>query len=383
MRDYCSGCGESYLLENMNDCECGRSLCYRCLQTHQQESGHQSRSERERGWQQDPVDMRGIFCAAVTQRIFDRMDAEPAVQDFACRTSQQVFTGRMVFQAKAQAERFFEFHLSFQEYQALLAQAGGNQQSAIEQYLDKQLALFIRRAIQWEMESMSKQTLFQSPWASWQACTDAAREDLSMIVEPHLGDAVLSTELQINTSQLPFYPQGQLISYHDPNWPQPSLTLYLLQITSEQDKPRYYTLNGLSAPIHDANRITEMRLTEETVLAYLHFFCFFVQGGEGPFYMIAEADDSLLPSALWNFLPVEKEDGMSLKQFFRPPVIKKVGALGEFYCSCFVFYDSALFIADFIVQPDGMIEMESDESIYADLPFQLKQPLSMSDRSKA
>lgn len=40
MRDFCSGCGETFLDENMDNCNCGRSLCYACMAIHKQESGH-------------------------------------------------------------------------------------------------------------------------------------------------------------------------------------------------------------------------------------------------------------------------------------------------------------------------------------------------------
>ena len=45
-------------------------------------------------------------------------------------------------------------------------------------------------------------------------------------------------------------------------------------------------------------------------------------------------------------------------------------------CNAVVFYSNALFIANFAVQPSGMIEMLDDEPIAADLPVKVDCPVS-------
>ena len=49
---------------------------------------------------------------------------------------------------------------------------------------------------------------------------------------------------------------------------------------------------------------------------------------------------------------------------------------GFFLCDGVVFYSNALFIANFAIQPSGMIEMLDDEPIAADLPVKVDSPIS-------
>lgn len=49
---------------------------------------------------------------------------------------------------------------------------------------------------------------------------------------------------------------------------------------------------------------------------------------------------------------------------------------GHFLCDAVVYYSNALFIANFAVQPTGMIEMLSDEPIAADLPVKVDAPVA-------
>ncbi|MBI1355072.1 MAG: hypothetical protein GC160_12055 [Acidobacteria bacterium] len=61
MRETCSGCGETFLDENITECgACGRTLCYHCLGPHQQQTGHR---------EPDPRSLRGRFNADVRQRL--------------------------------------------------------------------------------------------------------------------------------------------------------------------------------------------------------------------------------------------------------------------------------------------------------------------------
>jgi hypothetical protein len=45
-------------------------------------------------------------------------------------------------------------------------------------------------------------------------------------------------------------------------------------------------------------------------------------------------------------------------------------------CDAVVYYSNALFIANFAVQPSGMIEMLNDEPIAADLPVKVDAPVA-------
>jgi hypothetical protein len=49
---------------------------------------------------------------------------------------------------------------------------------------------------------------------------------------------------------------------------------------------------------------------------------------------------------------------------------------GHMLCDAVVFYSNALFIANFAVQPTGMIEMLDDEPIAAELPTKVETPIT-------
>ena len=49
---------------------------------------------------------------------------------------------------------------------------------------------------------------------------------------------------------------------------------------------------------------------------------------------------------------------------------------GNWMCDAVVYYSNALFIANFSVQPSGMIEMLDDEPIAADLPIKIDAPVA-------
>jgi hypothetical protein len=48
MREYCTGCGDSFKYEDLDTCQCSRSLCWRCMAEHKQATGHSNESDKGR-----------------------------------------------------------------------------------------------------------------------------------------------------------------------------------------------------------------------------------------------------------------------------------------------------------------------------------------------
>ncbi|CAN0244698.1 unnamed protein product, partial [Chrysoparadoxa australica] len=90
--------------------------------------------------------------------------------------------------------------------------------------------------------------------------------------------------------QLPFYDSVALISVR--NNELDALNTRLFYLT---DQGNLFRLNGTSPPIHEVNAKAPVKINEENVLDYLRFFCYFVRGEEGPFYIAEQADDPILP----------------------------------------------------------------------------------------
>ena len=60
----------------------------------------------------------------------------------------------------------------------------------------------------------------------------------------------------------------------------------------------------------------------------------------------------------------------------RPASFEGMDDNGAYLCDAVVFYSNAIFIANFAVQPTGMLEMLDDEPIAADLPGKIDARLA-------
>ena len=176
---------------------------------------------------------------------------------------------------------------------------------------------------------------------------------------------VSAESTQVEWRMLPFYDQVALIRVKDPNWTNQKLTIYYLT-----DQGNLFRLNGTSPPIHEVNAKAPIKVTEENVLEYLRFFCFFVRGEEGPFYVAESMEDSNMPTDM------DETTRSVIEGTIRPATFEGVNEQGHYLCDAVVFYSNALFIANFAVQPTGMIEMLDDEPIAADLPTKVDTPVS-------
>lgn len=185
-------------------------------------------------------------------------------------------------------------------------------------------------------------------------------------INPIDGKYKVSAEsTQVHWRMLPFYETVALVRVHDPNWVNKKLKVYYLT-----DQGNLYRLNGTSPPIHEVNAKAPIKVTEENVLDYLEFFCFFVRGEEGPFYIAQSMEDPNMPADM------DDTTRSVIEGTIRPPSYEGKNDQGHYLCDAVVFYSNALFIANFAVQPSGMIEMLDDEPIAADLPVKVEVPVS-------
>lgn len=170
---------------------------------------------------------------------------------------------------------------------------------------------------------------------------------------------------QVQWRMLPFYETVALIRVKDPNWIDPNLEIYYLT-----DQGNLFRLNGTSPPIHEVNAKAPVKINEENVLEYLRFFCFFVRGEEGPFYIAESMEDPNMPTDM------DDTTRSVIEGTIRPASLEGVNEQKHLLCDAVVFYSNALFIANFAVQQTGMIEMLDDEPIAADLPVKIEKPVA-------
>jgi len=182
-----------------------------------------------------------------------------------------------------------------------------------------------------------------------------------------IGDATVITQ-----RVLPFYEDQRLIQLSDPRWQPASLRFYYLL-----SGDKLLRLDGSSNPIHAANEDNAIRLDDGNVVFYLSFFCFFVRGDEGPFLIIDDLENPYLP-AFTAGCGEQGADGpgRELCERFRAPRAFGKDTEGNWRWSALVYYSNAIFAADFVISPKGLIEMKNDIPLLTELPARIDAPIA-------
>jgi hypothetical protein len=172
--------------------------------------------------------------------------------------------------------------------------------------------------------------------------------------------------------ELPFYSGVTLLRLRDPAWRPDTVRVYYLRTRAG----RLFRLNGSSAPLHDVNEEARLSLDQSSALEYLRFFCFFVHGDEGPFYIVHRREDPYLPEGFWQAGKDAAGQGSRLEDVFRPPRVYGEDDDGQLRVGALVYYGTAVFLADFLVTRGGLIEMVDDIPLGASgLPARSYAPL--------
>lgn len=200
----------------------------------------------------------------------------------------------------------------------------------------------------------------------WLPISDTELVELLDAVGP-VGDEheVHPSTTQAEKRLLPFYEGVMLIRIKEPAWQPRNLFIYYLK-----HEGQLYWLNGTSPPIHDLNTHDVLRLNEGTVLDYLRFFNFFVRGEEGPFLVAESMEDTYVPK------DIDANTRTALMNCVRPAHLEGQNENGDWICDATIYYSNAVFMANFVIKQDGLVEMLDDEPILADLPIKVFAPVS-------
>lgn len=170
---------------------------------------------------------------------------------------------------------------------------------------------------------------------------------------------------KVSWRPLPFYERVVLIRVRDESWTPKNLNIYYLALDGA-----LFRLNGTSPPIHEVNAKAPIKLNEQNILDYLRFFCFFVRGEEGPFLIAETMDDPYVPRNM------DAQTRAAVEGTIRAASYEGKNDQGFYLCDGVVFYSNALFIANFAVQPGGMIEMLDDDPIATNLSVRVDAPIA-------
>lgn len=168
---------------------------------------------------------------------------------------------------------------------------------------------------------------------------------------------------QVAWRTLPFYPGIALIRVTDSGFIPSKLKVFYL---AKED--RLFRLNGESLPIHQMNELAPIQLTEDNVLDYIRFFCYFVRGEAGPFLVCEDINDPCIPK------------GSAKTTAAIAGVVREANYQGKDEADCYmadaiIFYGNALFQSNFRVEQSGMIEMLNDEAVTNELDIEPDLPL--------
>ncbi len=201
----------------------------------------------------------------------------------------------------------------------------------------------------------------------WVLVESSQRENLKEKLGSIDGKFEITNSTQITQLILPFYDNYKLLQLKDDKWEPKTLVLYYLIF-----KDDLVRLDGTSPPIHKINDDSPIKLTDENILFYLTYFCFFVRGDDGPFLIIDQLDNPYLPDK-----NASKESIPDLiKEIFRMPRAFGKNEQGHWQWSALVYYSNAVFGADFTTSPSGLIDMNDDNPIIADLPAKIDAPIA-------
>lgn len=201
---------------------------------------------------------------------------------------------------------------------------------------------------------------------AWSEISTASLAELISKVAPVDGKYKMDQETTRGFHRdLSFYKSVKLLAFVDQNWTNRNLVIYYLE-----DQGNLFRLNGTSPAVHEVNAKAPVQVNESNVIDYLRFFMFMVRGEEGPFRLLEEYDESELSGEL------DETTRSVIDGIKRSATLEGLNERGHFLVDAPVLYSDGIFMADFAVQPTGMVEMLDDEPIATDLPVKWNLPVA-------
>jgi ankyrin repeat protein len=183
-------------------------------------------------------------------------------------------------------------------------------------------------------------------------------------------------ETTFRKRQYSFYPGCTLVEVSNPHWTfGVYVRAYLMVIGAiRRADSEVVRLDGTSLPIHQLNARMGVTLSPDTAVEYLKFFCYFVWGAEGPFYVIPEDTAPSYIAEDTRVDPGESGTYGTLRDLYRPPALHGQDADGTFRASALVYYADAIFFAEFLINRIGEVEMVEDEPLISGLGVKVDVP---------
>jgi ankyrin repeat protein len=234
---------------------------------------------------------------------------------------------------------------------------------AIEHYRDDQINFAWPRLPKlhedWRLMPKTEAAAIASRFDEWQVAAEAERLFNKSLI------------LEVRSVDLPFYQDWKLVEMLLQHVYQHRTTvLSFLMAKSEEgysmrdEAEKIVLLGGTSVPIHELNGRLPIKLENDfATLAYLRFFCSYVWGEEGGFWIID--DSGVLP---WT-TNADNDTRALVDKVIKLPRLLESEEQGRMLTAT-ILYARHIFEARFMIAPTGMIEMLEDDPLTPkDLPL--------------
>ena len=190
-----------------------------------------------------------------------------------------------------------------------------------------------------------------------------SREQASAILKKigsQADSAIFSEQMtEITWSYLPFYSRYRLFRLTN----YATLPCFTMDYLGNEEEGVFYALDGLANTIYTVNDCEPVKLTADTVVAYLDFFFSQVRGPDGDIYLIKQPNDLPMLSSL----PSNQQK--SVLDTHKPLIIDADIIPGEFNINGTLYYDGSLISAVIRVAPTGKLSIHDQMPLLQGIHF--------------
>lgn len=311
------------------------------------------------------IEIDSIFNKAIT--------ALPFVANYTSKIRDGDYLGYVFLQPDW---RRYEFMISAEQL-ATKPDSTKQKQNNIEQLLQTEIVKIQQLSVtNNHQEQAFLLPLFTLPNSNWQIVEQDKASQLTNALHHFVDKIDNHLALTFFSVELSFYKQSKLISFLQSDFNNQQKWLYFIEVkTDKPNRYNYYTLNGLSAPIHDCNTLIPIELTTDNTIEYLCFFCFFIQSEGGSFYVIPEVNDSIIPPVIWDKQFIHNNQSLKLLEKYQSPKVMSRGKNSSIYQAT-MYFDCSISIVEMEVFNSGNVVLQTSKDICNALPFRLAVSLS-------
>ncbi len=308
-------------------------------------------------------------------QFHQKIKAHQGVFNYTSKLSAEIYFGNVFLKPDW---RLFSFHISRQQV-ACLFEIHQDLERVIEALLDAHIQK-IESLLQKPTRKRQEQPipLLTLSMGNWQLVEGNQTLALLQIFEHRIVN-VPRQNIRFFKTTLPFYSDAELIALYSLDSTHREHWTYYLSTTatspesppSEESTSQFYSLNGLSAPIYECNQIIPLLLNQSNILDYLAFFCFFLQGERGSFYIIPAVKDAAIPEIIWDAHFVHNNTHLDLLAKFKSPRVLSVSE-DSYQCEATIYCGSSIAIVKMEVLQTGQVTLKQSNEICDLLPFRLE-----------